>query len=607
MLQSDRLLLTLKGHLGAITDLQYSHAGDRILTGSQKDGVVRIWSWGMDRTPSSSGQSQSHRDAPGGQSSHILIKLTNPNSSASSNGQASGRRPRRTPTSKISCDVAAWICDDTKIVTSQCELVKQSTSEAVAGSQFIFLWDSYSGNCLLGISEAHKMQCPVVIPHPTDATILCTAGADGFAKLWDWETGRCTFSHQNTVDFGPVETNERGKSSGYLEGAFFPDGAGLVLTDDSGRVSIFDTFEPKRLETKGANPTTWVKEQYFANDYYELLYDSNGYCIEKGCEQPPHLAPRGVRCSHSGAPWAGSVNERFKGLSGPLPISLREARANRQLLRVKAGIASERHSNLRGNIVAQYDPRATILIGQSMGAIAPVQVQANGDASGNEAGAPSGSSNAAAARPNSRLSSNYRWRDYVDLLHEEGNDEDEPDSDDEEFQLNERRAGPSAFDDSESDEDDDALGHSDSEDDVEERPSRVSERLPDRRRYTEADSEEDAEYMSTNNTPSGPFTPDYETHFFRMSSNAAVRRQWLLRMESNSSYCGRKSYTPQVGDSVVYIPRAHHETISVFPSLPAPWQSWPLEAVWPVVRCSIRNIRYRFPYKAYYSQSGREE
>jgi len=45
---ADKLLFTLKGHLSAITDLQYSNQGDRILTASQKDGVVRVWSFGSE-------------------------------------------------------------------------------------------------------------------------------------------------------------------------------------------------------------------------------------------------------------------------------------------------------------------------------------------------------------------------------------------------------------------------------------------------------------------------------------------------------------------------------------------------------------------------------
>ena len=39
--------MKLMGHVSAITDLAYSNVGDRILSASQKDGVARIWSLGM--------------------------------------------------------------------------------------------------------------------------------------------------------------------------------------------------------------------------------------------------------------------------------------------------------------------------------------------------------------------------------------------------------------------------------------------------------------------------------------------------------------------------------------------------------------------------------
>ena len=139
-----------------------------------------------------------------------------------------------------------------------------------------------------------------------------------------------------------------------------------------------------------------------------------------------------------------------------------------------------------------------------------------------------------------------------------------------------------------------------------EAPTRVSsrQRLRSRHNDNSSGSESDrelVEYMSTNNTPSGPFAADYESHDFRLTDarSRSVAREWVRRLESNSSYGGRRNYTPQVGDSVVYIPRAHYDTVQNYPSLNAPWQSWPEEAVWPVVRCTVRNIRFRFPFKAY--------
>jgi hypothetical protein len=125
------------------------------------------------------------------------------------------------------------------------------------------------------------------------------------------------------------------------------------------------------------------------------------------------------------------------------------------------------------------------------------------------------------------------------------------------------------------------------------------------------DSDEDdglvEQVLSTNNAPSGPFADDYNVdgHLFKLgSATARVNRDWLLRSESSSSYKGRKVYSPQVGDSVVYIPRAHAATIREFPTFKAPWKDWPSGTSWPIVRCRVVNVRYRFPFKDYFRRTG---
>lgn len=581
--------MTLKGHLSAITDLQYSHQGDRLLSASQKDGVVRIWSWATD--PVQLSPSSVNR-----QTSHILIKLSNPSTLEKiAESQPSRRRPNsKTASTRISCDVATWVNDDSKVITSQCELEKQNRIDILAGSQYIFLWDSYTGNCLLGISNGHTMPCPVVIPHPNDPTVLCSAGADGLVKLWDWSSGKCVSVHKNTLQFGPMDPRDRGKPCGYLDGSFSPDGSALVLTDDSGRVTVFNVVR-NQDDTEGTtiNEFSWVNEQYFSNDYYDLHYDQNGYCVERGSELPPHLAPRGVRCTNTGTPWSESINDAFRGLTGPIPISEQDARWNRQYARSMYSISRKRRLPIKANTIGQFDSHATILFTDA-GELSLEKTETQD---------PTPISHPASERNRAespyRMSNNYRWRDYSDLLREEGGDEDEAelDADDEDFEVGGRVLQES----------------SDSESEVEPEyiePTRTSGRQRRRSQNFEVDAESDddrlVEYMSTNNTPSGPFVADYESHFFRLSGSRArtLERKWVRRLESSSSYGGRKSYTPQVGDSVVYIPRAHYDTINEFPTLNAPWQSWPDEAVWPVVRCNIRNIRYRFPFMAYPGRNG---
>jgi hypothetical protein len=104
--------------------------------------------------------------------------------------------------------------------------------------------------------------------------------------------------------------------------------------------------------------------------------------------------------------------------------------------------------------------------------------------------------------------------------------------------------------------------------------------------------------------PSGEYARDWTTadHFFKMPRGSKVNRKWVTRLKDEGSYYGTKSYCPQVGDSVVYIPRAHYDTLQKYPTgeYSAPWKSWPTHQPWPVVRCKVVHVRYRFPYEMYY-------
>mmetsp|Transcript_12611 Transcript_12611/g.34970 ORF Transcript_12611/g.34970 Transcript_12611/m.34970 type:complete len:2290 (+) Transcript_12611:70-6939(+) len=592
---SSKLLKTLTGHLSPITDLEYSYAGDRILTASQKDGVVRIWSWNVDPASADTAVNSAAASpiSSGSNFSNIVIKLANPSSNKNTNlseQQDSRRRPTRSTSTNVCCDAATWVRDDEYIVTSQCEIAKQSTSEIVPGSQYIFVWGSHTGHCLLGINGAHTMSCAVILPHSRDPRMVCSAGTDGKACLWDIDTGRCLFSHQNTVDFGPGDPMDRGQSSAFLDGSFSPDGTHLVLTDDAGRVTVLNCLKET---THAMNQPTWMQEQYFGNDYYELAYDPDGYCIEKGSERPPHLAPKGVRCAHSGATSGEKVNRAFKSLAGPYPLAEHDVRWERIMRRLKMENPPSRRV-ARGNIVGQYEPGVTTLVSASGKTLTGPQSEET------DVAFPRGEASSQPAQRTPQLSRNYRWGDFNDVMLDE--DEEMHDSDDDSFHVESNRARRNRRTDLPPEESDD---ESQIDGMLEDSPAapRGTSRGSSRRRYNAGEDSSDdelIEYMSSNNSPSGPFKADYDSHYFRVQSSWRIKRAWLLRQESNSSYDGRKSYTPQAGDEVVYIPRAHHETIAMFPSLVPPWQHWPDEVEWPVVRCTIKDVRYRFPYSSYF-------
>ena len=101
--------------------------------------------------------------------------------------------------------------------------------------------------------------------------------------------------------------------------------------------------------------------------------------------------------------------------------------------------------------------------------------------------------------------------------------------------------------------------------------------------------------------PSGKYCEDWTVseHIFKMprGEGSQVRRKWVSRTSNTRSSFWNKKYCPQVGDSVVYIPRAHFDAMQKFPnkSYVGPWKLWPTNSRWPAVCCKVAHIRYRFP------------
>lgn len=104
-------------------------------------------------------------------------------------------------------------------------------------------------------------------------------------------------------------------------------------------------------------------------------------------------------------------------------------------------------------------------------------------------------------------------------------------------------------------------------------------------------------------------------HLFKMprGKGSQVHRKWLTRGSVNddgtlrrNTFGSKRFYCPQVGDSVVYIPKAHDSALKKFPvaGYSQPWEPWSTESAWPAVRCTVAHVRYRFPYKKFYNTQG---
>jgi WD40 repeat protein len=354
---ASRLLATLPGHLNAITDIKYSHKGDRLLTASQKDGVVRIWSWDTRAEFDSASTFKNARQ--------VMLRLVAMKAQSSRSTSAPGSSPIRgrrgassakggaaaSSNSAVQCDVAAWSANDLYVITSQSVPVKRTgpidPQQPLTGipieplSQILQVWDPVSGQCLIRIEGAHAAPCHVVVPHHSDASLLVSAGSDGVAHLWDILQGSRMESWENRLQHGALpDPKGKNKLCGFLDGCWREDGHTLILTDDCGRVSLFDTF----VHRPSARPPTlpfWMKEQYFASDYYELLYDSYGYALDTRSNLPPHISPRAVRCNHVGTSHGDSMNYALSVVKGPLPAPVQASDERRR--NVTRGALEVRH------------------------------------------------------------------------------------------------------------------------------------------------------------------------------------------------------------------------------------------------------------------------
>lgn len=594
-----------------------------MLTASQKDGVVRIWSWGNETTRNNDGISIE-------QVRQIYLRMAPPQPQQESTINTNPRRRRSASSSKpsmqVNCDMATWTSDDSKVITSQCCLSSPNGTDIVPESQIIYVWDSRTGHCLLGFPSAHEQSCSVILPHPIDPSIIVSAGEDGVAKVWSLRSGKCLFTHHNKrLHSSPESPLIREKHFGYHDGSFSPDGLTIVLTDDGGSFSIIDT----KMSADEEKPPICMKEQYFANDYYELFYDTNGYCIDRGSRQPPHLAPTAARCNHTGSPYDSIIQDAYCSLYGPKPVCQEAARVNRDDIRQRSF-----YIRRQGGILAQNVHNTRTLIEAYPSASSHItdkvcdRHKINPNMTQREIPPPlppplpQPSNNGS----NRQLSNRYRWIGYEDTLQDDDMGDNALSDNDENYenyddlspsrprQQNNRNTNRSRRRNNRNN-----IRHEVErfEEIVSLEPTRTSarqsSRRPDPQMYEDEDSDDSAfeQMLSTNTNPmEGKYVSDYNDlgHTFKLPSGSNIKRKLVSRLNCIEGYIGQKTYAPQVGDSVVYVPRAHSDTLKAFPicnssSKGAPWKSWQTNSPWPVVQCEVKAIRYRFPYVGYFGRN----
>jgi WD40 repeat protein len=110
-LSASHFVREFRGHTSGITNISYSHKGDRLVTSSSKDGTARVWSW-----------NRNYRAVK-----HVVLAAATAGEkvavAATTAGQARGRAGGRArggaAKNSISVDMVVWTATDVFIVTSQ--------------------------------------------------------------------------------------------------------------------------------------------------------------------------------------------------------------------------------------------------------------------------------------------------------------------------------------------------------------------------------------------------------------------------------------------------------------------------------------------------------
>lgn len=596
------LLFRLEGHMDEVTDLKFSNVGDRLCSGSMKDGTVRIWAFSKDYL----------------RNEMLLLDLNeNQQEDSDLHGQSSGglSRHRNQINYKTEIYNIAWSCDDQMIFVVHSKVPKKLTrihSHQISTKLSVF--NSVAGTLLNSFTISER-KSHVLAAHPLNPSIVFTGGEDGYMNIWNVERGVIISQHQLLSPPNITEIMESNLPVDILDASFSPDGLRIAVTDSIGRAILLGRDNPEKF--KNVFP-----EQYFSTDYAVVVHDDHGWPIDEGTQLPIHLAPVGplVNINHTQYP----IQPKFSSFAFPQPLPFN------LIVRMRKEILDDRpHWNrtIHHSYLAIRKHKNRLSQGNQSS-----QTNKNHSIWGHKS---------TSVQRSVTTSSLFRERRRHAII--VSDDEGEPppeedvfyqfsDSDESHFENDHnirrsqrnrmivssrgRRLGTRRGD-SESqirtraaraisrrvnrevDMDVEAL----SEDDTEESVANISEENDDEKpedekkltRRVDRKKKDREETLSL--AYSSWMTVRSKGKYHRIIPiGTLIERDWLL-LDSPSDH----EYCPQVGDKVMYFPQGHINHLNLLPEQRRPpWMSFPMK--WPVVECRIISISYDFPTHSEYNK-----
>ena len=269
-----RWITTLRGHSSKITQVLFSHHGDRLCTASA-DGTARIYRRVNAKAPAKNKRRSTC--VPGaGTWKNVVLDCRLQNSEVPSVGRADSNSiaPRVSRPRESSCvEAVMWSLND--------EFVISASSDGK-----VRVWDSDTGR-LVHVLNAHTKEVYIMDAHPFDKRVIFTAGYDGKCILWDIEKG-VELRRLSTTN-GMDDEYENGMHPAVTDGKFSPDGMSFCITDKSGALTMFGI-------PAGDSMLLAPEEQFFANDTMPFRRDAQHRAISLDTGMPLHLLPKGDLC-----------------------------------------------------------------------------------------------------------------------------------------------------------------------------------------------------------------------------------------------------------------------------------------------------------------------